>query len=79
MDTFIPKAKSVSGHTCAQVFTDGEGFVWKMPLFSKAKFGVSLRAFAIQLGIPNELQFDRVAYQMAPHSNFQCAIREFRI
>ena len=70
-DTFPPKAKSVSGHTCAHIFTDGEQFVWIMPLFSKDEFGMALREFEIKVGIPNVLHFDRVTEHMGPHSNFQ--------
>ena len=39
---------------------------------------MALRAFARQVGIPNELHFDIAADQMGPHINFQRAIREFR-
>ena len=57
-DTFPPKAKSVSGHNCAQIFTDSERFVWITPLFSKVEFGMELRAFSRQVGIPKEIHFD---------------------
>ena len=48
-------------------------------MISKAVVGIALRELARKLGIANELPFDRVAEQMGPHSDFQCAIREFRI
>ena len=50
-----------------------------MPLFSKAEVGMALSAFARQVGIPNELRFDRAADHMGLHRNSQCAIRKFRI
>ena len=78
-DTFPPKANSVSENTCFHIFTDGEIFIWIMPLFSKAEVGMAHRAFKRQVGITNELHFDRASEQMGPHSNLQCDIREFRI
>ena len=74
-DTLFPKAESVSGHTLAQIFTDGEGFFWITSLFGKTGFGMALRALVIQVGILNELHFDKAADQMVLHSNFQCEIR----
>ena len=79
MYALFPNSKSVPGHTCYQIFIDGEGFFWIMPLFIKDEVGMELRAFEKQLVIPNELHFDRAADHIGPHSNFQCAIREFRI
>ena len=69
----------MSGHTCSHIFTDGEVFVWIMYLFIKAEVGMSLRAFERQIGIPNELPFDRAAEQIVLNGNFQCAIRGFSI
>ena len=66
----FPKDNSVSGHTCAQIFTSGEGFVWIMPFFSKAEVGKALRALAKQLGIPNYLHFDRYSEYILLHSGF---------
>ena len=79
MDTFFPMAKSLSGHTCAHMFTDGEGYVWIMHFFSKAEVGMELRAFARQVGISNKLNFDRAADKMGRNNDFQCATRKFRI
>ena len=76
---FPPKTNSVSGHNCAQIFTDGEEFVWIMPFFSKDEVGMELRSFTRRLGIPNELHFDGADEQMGYHRNFQYDIREFRI
>ena len=59
----------MSGHTCAQIFTDGEGFFRIVPLFSKAEVGTEIRVFARQVGIPNELHFDRTAEKMVPNRN----------
>ena len=79
MDTLLPKSKSMSGNTFPQIFTDCEGFFWIMHLFSEAEVRMALRAFARQVGIPNEMHFGRASKKMVQHSNFQCAIREFRI
>ena len=68
----------MSGHTCTQIFTDGEGF-FIMYMFSKVEVGMVLRAFTRQVGIPNELHFDRADEQMVPHRNLQYTIREFSI
>ena len=55
-------------HTCDQIFTDGEVF-WITPLFSKAKFGMALRALTSKVGIPNELQFNGAAKKMGLHND----------
>ena len=69
----------MSGHTCNQIFIDVEGFFWIISLFRKAEVGMALRAFARQVGIPNELHFDRAAEQMGPQSDLKCAISESSI
>ena len=73
-DILFLKAKSVSGHTCAQIFTDGKSFVWIMTFFSKDEVDMALREFKRQLGIPNDLHFDRAAEYMGLHSDVQCKI-----
>ena len=75
MDTLFPKSNSVSGHACSHIFTDGEGFFFIMNFFNKVEVGMALRAFAIQVGISNDLHFDRADDQMGPHINSQCVIR----
>ena len=70
-DNFFPNTKSVSGHTCYQIFTYGEGFFWIMPLFSKSGVGIELRAFMRHTGTRNELHFDRAADQMGLYRDFQ--------
>ena len=65
-DTYPPNTNLVSGHNFAQIFTDGEGSFWIMPLFSKAEVGMALRALARRIGTPNEMHVDRAAEQMGP-------------
>ena len=79
MYALFPKSNSVPGHTCYQIFIDGEVFFWIMPLFSKAKVVMVLRAFRRQVGIPNEMHFDREADSMGQYSDLQYFIREFSI
>ena len=58
MDTQLSEANSVSGYTCDQIFTYGEGFFWIIPLFGKAEVGMALSALLRQVGIPNEMHFE---------------------
>ena len=60
----------MSGNTCAKIFTDDEVFVCIMPLFSKAEVEMELRELARQVGIPNDIHFDRADEHMGPHSDF---------
>ena len=35
-DTLFHKFKSITGHECDKIYTDGEGFIWIFSLFSYA-------------------------------------------
>ena len=45
-----------------------------MHFFRKVEVGRQLRDFDKQVGIPNELHFDRAAEQMGKRRKFQCAL-----
>ena len=73
------KTKSLKGNSCAQIFTDGEGFVWIEPMKSKAEAGESLKKLIQDVGIPNALTFDGSKEQVGENTEFQKAIKKYHI
>jgi len=57
-DTMFPGVKSIRGHTCVQVFTDGHGFIRVYPLKKKADAHHALVQFIQDVGIPKALLTD---------------------
>ena len=78
-DTMFSRTKSLKGNTCAQVYTDGEGFVWVDPIASKSEAGEMLQRLVEDAGIPNRLAYDGSKEQTAPGSAFQNIVRKHRI
>lgn len=78
-DTIYAKHKSLQGHNCAQMFTDGEGFVVAFPLRSKEDAGEALQKNCRDVGIPNELHYDNANEMVGPNTKFQTLCREYKI
>ncbi len=78
-DTFFSKSTSVSGHKCAQLFTDGNGMVVIYPMRSKASAGTKLTDFAHDIGIPNHLTMDGAGEQIGLNSTMMKEIRRLKI
>ena len=59
-DTFFvtKKAKSTRGNTCMQLFVSDKGFVFVVPIKSKAEFPDALKLFAKGIGVPTQLIMD---------------------
>ena len=59
MDTLFSKVKSINGHVCAQVITNGQ-FTRVYPMMSKASenIAMALREFIDDVGVPDELVCD---------------------
>ena len=78
-DTIYAKHTSLQGHTCAQMFTDGEGFVVAFPISTKEDAGEALQMNCRDVGVPDELHFDN-ANEMCGHgTKFQLICRENKI
>jgi hypothetical protein len=73
-DTLFAKCKSIAGNSVAQIYTDGKGFVHVDPRSSKSLAGLTLDAFAEDIGIPRCIIFDGAAEQTGKNSNFQKSI-----
>ena len=56
-DTLFAKEKSLLGNTCAQIFTDGEGFTYVHPMKSKSQAGEALNKATMDVG--NECHHQR--------------------
>ena len=54
-DTLFAKKKSIIGNTCAQIFTDVEGFVYVYPMRSKSQSGEDFNVATRDIGVPNTL------------------------
>ena len=64
------KTKSLKGNSCAQIFTDGEGFVWIEPMKSKSEAGESLEKVIQDVSIPNALTFDGSKEKVGENTEF---------
>lgn len=53
-----PKAKSMRGYTCCQVFVSDKGFVAVYPMRSQTEFQTALHWFCKQVGVPVDLIVD---------------------
>lgn len=78
-DTLFSKVKSITGNTCAQLFTDGEGFVFVYPMRSKSLAGEALNIATRDVGIPNVIIRDGASEQVGPNSDFSKVVRNCRI
>lgn len=52
------------GYTCAQIFTDGHGFVRVYPVKSKSKAHHALMHFIHDVGVPKDLLIDHALEEM---------------
>jgi hypothetical protein len=63
-DTLFSHVRSVRGFTCAQIFTDGHGFVRIYPMRSKSDAHHALMKFIHEVGVPKNLLTDRAQEEM---------------
>ena len=78
-DTLFAKEKSLLGHTCAQIFTDGEGFVYVHPMTTKAHAGDALNCVTRDIGIPNTLISDNAGEQDGKDTEMQECVRRCKM
>jgi len=63
-DTLFANIRSVRGFTCAQIFTDGHGFVRVYPMRSKSEAHHTLMRFIHDVGVPKDLLTDQAPEEM---------------
>jgi hypothetical protein len=63
-DTLFSHVRSVRGHTCAQIFTDGHGFVRVHPMKNKSEAHHALMRFIHEVRVPKNLLTDRAPEEM---------------
>ena len=80
MDTLFSKVKSIAGHTCAQLITNGS-FTRVYPLDSKSSINIAraLQEFIDDVGIPEELIFDFAPEQAGKYTDVMKIIRRNQI
>ena len=77
-DTLFARTTSLSGHKCAQVFTDGQ-YTAVYPLASKAHVGQALARFIDEVGVPDGLTADLAGEQTGAATQFTKLSRFHRI
>jgi hypothetical protein len=80
MDTLFSKVKSLNGHTCAQLITNGS-FTRIYPMDSKASHNIAqaLTEFVDDVGIPGTLICDLATEQTGKNTEVLKAVRRFQI
>ena len=74
------KCKSLKGKTCAQVYTDGKGFIRADPMISKKEAGDTLGRFLEDVGTPRKIIYDGAPEQIGNKtSKFQTIMRKHQI
>jgi hypothetical protein len=76
----LSKVKSLNGHVCAQVFTNGR-YTRVFPMTSKSSENIAraLREFIDDVGVPDTLICDLATEQLGPHTPMMREIRRFHI
>ena len=78
-DTIYPKVKSITGNDYAHISINSKGLTLNTPFFSNSEVGRSIRDFSEQVGIQNELHFDRYIEQTVRRRDLQHALQELHI
>lgn len=79
-DTLFSRVKSLQGHKCAQIYTNGKFTrVYPMESKSSANIAATLQDFADDVGIPDTLICDLATEQVGAHTPMMKEIRRLRI
>jgi hypothetical protein len=79
-DTLFSRVKSLNGHKCAQLYTNGRFTrVYPMESKSSANIATTLQDFADDVGIPDTLICDLATEQVGAHTPMMKEIRRLRI
>lgn len=76
-NTMFATAKSLCGHKCAQVFTDGSGYDLFYPLKKESDASEALNEFIQSVGVPKELTSNGARAET--QGEFGKVIKEYRI
>jgi hypothetical protein len=76
-DTLFSHIRSVRGFSCAQIFTDGHGFVRVYPMKSKSEAHHALMRFIHYVGVPKDLLTDQAPEEMC--SEWGQIVKKYRI
>ena len=76
-DTMFPHPKSVRGHSCAQLMTNGKGYTHSYPMKAKSEAPDALMDFIHESGVPTWLVVDNAPEQN--HARWNKIQREFHI
>ena len=78
-DTMFSKTKSLKGNTCAQIYTDGKGFIHADPIPSKKHAGKTLKRLIEDIGIPRKMIYDGAKEQVDAGTEFQAVLTKYHI
>lgn len=78
-DTLFAKEKSLLGNTCAQMFTDGDGFAYVHPMKSKSQASEALNKVTMDVGIPNCIISDGAREETGDSTNFRQTLKRCHI
>ena len=71
MDTLFANQKYIIGNTCAQIFTDGEVFVFVHLMQSKIQAGEDFNVVTRDVVVLNTLISDNAGEQTGPQTELQ--------
>ena len=74
-DTMDGRVKSLDGNRYGQVFSNGTFFAEIYPIARKKDAGLALKAFILELGVPEELTIDGSKEQTKPNTEFMKCCR----
>jgi hypothetical protein len=74
-DTMDGRVKSLDGNRYAQVFSNGSFFAEVYPMARKADAGLALKAFIMELGVPDSLTIDGSKEQNSKGTEFMKSCR----
>jgi hypothetical protein len=75
-DTMDGRCKSLDGNRYAQVFSNGTFFAEIYPMATKKDAGLALKAFILELGVPDDLTVDGSFEQNKPGTEFMKTCRK---
>ena len=78
-DTVFTKIKSLNQCTCFQLWTDGNGFIYVVPLRSKKDIVNSLNNVVENVGIPRKIISDGASEEVGENSRFHKRVRYLNI
>lgn len=78
-DTFLFSKSSLLNNTCAQIYTDGNGFIVTYPVKKKKDIADTLTRFINEYGIPDAIHSDGAKEEVSANSSFRKVARRYNI